>query len=262
MFETSVVPVHAEARGRFSLLTVSIVAHTAVVVGAVAVSIASTEFPLQAPDAFAHAPEFIRVQVPPPLGDPNGGARRAEPAPVKQQPNVTPPQPRPDQAVAPANIPEDASPSNDAPIVTPGEGGGNESGTPGATSTAPIGVPWGTENSTGSLDAPPSPAVNAQPVEEKIYEVHEVKAPVLLRRIDPPYPQRLVSTRMRATVVVRCVIDKNGRVRDPQVIVPASLAPFNDTVIEHVQQWRYTPGSRNGVAVETYLNVTVTFGVK
>ncbi|HYO75064.1 MAG TPA: TonB family protein [Thermoanaerobaculia bacterium] len=263
MFETSVVPVHAEAaRGRFSLLTVSVIAHTAVVVGAIAVSIASIDFPSHAPDAFAHAPEFIRIQVPPPLGDPNGGARRAEPAPAKQQqPNVTPPPVRPDQATAPAAIPEETTTSTtDLPAVSAGDGGG-DSHIPGATSTADRGVPWGTENSTGPLDAPPGPATNAQPVEEKIYELHEVKAPVLLRRVDPPYPPRLVSTRMRATVVVRCVIDKNGRVRDPQVIVPATLAPFNATVVEHVQQWRYTPGSRNGVAVETYLNVTVTFGV-
>jgi predicted Zn-dependent protease len=51
-------------------------------------------------------------------------------------------------------------------------------------------------------------------------------------------------------------------VRDPQVIAPARLEPFNEAVINAVQKWRYTPGSLNGEAVETYLDVTVHFSVR
>jgi TonB family protein len=166
---------------------------------------------------------------------------------------VAPPQPN--QLTAPPDIP------NDIPTVeAPSNGNATTTGDPNATSTDPIGVPWGVKDSIGDLDAPPAPATNQQPVEEKIYEVHEVKAPVLLHRVAPPYPQKLVSTRMKATVIVRCIIDRNGRVRDPQIVRP-SLPPFNAAVIDAVQQWRYTPGSRNGVAVETYLSVNVTFTV-
>jgi protein TonB len=86
----------------------------------------------------------------------------------------------------------------------------------------------------------------------------EVKAPVLIRRVEPEYPAVMQRSRMRALVVVRCVIDKFGRVRDPEIVVPA-MAPFNQSVLDALREWRYTPGSRRGQAVETYLEVKVTF---
>ncbi|HYK00475.1 MAG TPA: TonB family protein [Thermoanaerobaculia bacterium] len=254
MFETSVVRTQAQAaKGRFSLLTISFIAHSAVVIGAIAVSIASVDFPTNAPDEFAQAPVFMPVRIPPPLGNPNGGATKPQPA---AQPAVTPPQ-QPNQITAPAVIPPDIptvdAPSNGPATTTGGDSIGNVPG--------PIGDPDGDANSVaGDPNALLLPATKQPPVEEKIYEVHEVKAPVLLHRVAPPYPQKLVSTRKKATVVVRCIIDRNGHVRDPQILRP-DLPPFNAAVIDAVQQWRYTPGSRNGVAVETYLSVTVVFSV-
>jgi protein TonB len=254
MFETSVVRVQAQAaKGRFSLLTISFIAHSAVVIGAVAVSIASVDFPTNAPDEYAQAPVFMPVRIPPPLGNPNGGAPKPQPA---AQPAVTPP-PQPNQPTAPSVIPPEIR-TVDAPSNGPATSTG---GDPNATVPGPVGDRDGDPNSiAGDPDAVLLPATKQPAVEEKIYEAHEVKAPLLLHRVAPPYPQKLVPTRMKATVVVRCIIDRNGRVRDPQILRP-SLPPFNAAVIDAVQQWRYTPGSRNGIAVETYLNVTVTFAV-
>lgn len=254
MFETSVVRAQTQAvRSRYSLLTISVIAHSAVVIGAIAVSIASVDFPVNAPDEFGQAPTFMPVRIPPPLGTPDGGAPKPKPADTK--PAAAPPVPQTNQITAPPSVP-DIIPN----VAAPSTGSTSSSGDPNATSPGPIGQPDGTEGSTGDLDAPPGPIVNRPAVEEKIYEVHEVKAPVLLHRVAPPYPQQLVKTRMNAVVVVRCIIDKNGHVRDAQIVRPA-LPPFNAAVIDAVQQWRYTPGSLNGVAVETYLSVTVSFSV-
>lgn len=251
MFETSVVQARAQTGERLSLLTVSVVAHSAVVIGAIAMSIASTEFPLNAPKELALAPAFLPV-TPPPLGVPNGGAPR--------EPRQQPPQrqaaaaPQPSQPTAPQEIPDTV------PAAEPAAASSSGTGDPSATSTEPLGVPWGTEHSLGDLDAPPGPLPAVQPEPEKIYELHEVKAPVALYKPQPQYPSHLVRTRMRATVVVRCVIDRNGRVRDPRLVL-ASMPPFNKAVLDTISTWRYTPGSRNGVAVETYLDVTVEFAV-
>jgi protein TonB len=256
MFETSTIREQAQTAGRVSLLTASLIAHSTVILGAIAFSIATIDFPTNAPDAFAFSPELIAVRIPPPLGNPNGGAPKPQPPAAK---SLAAPPVQPNQPTAPSQIPNEIptvdTPSNIA--TTAGSGESNPTGTvPG-----PVGVPWGTKDSVGDLDAPPAPATNATPIEEKIYEAHEVKAPVLRHRVDPPYPPQLLKTRIPALVVVRCVIDKNGRVRDPQ-IVRAALPPFNAAVLDAVQQWRYTPGSRNGIAVETYLTLTVTFSVK
>ena len=252
MFETSVIqsPPRA-AGGRLSLLTISIIAHSAVIIGAVVVSVATVDFPAFAPDEFAQAPIFLPVIVPPPLGVLNGGAVRP-PEPVR--PATPPPQPPPNQITAPSTVPETVTPA-----ATPSTAASTTTGDPSATSTEPKGVPWGTKDSVGELDAPPG-VVNVQPVEEKIYMPHEVKAPVALFKPSPPYPQVLARARMNATVVVRCIIDKNGHVRDPQVIVSA-MAPFNDAVVATVQRWRFTPGSLRGQAVDSYLDLTVRFTV-
>jgi protein TonB len=250
MFETSVVSARAQAaRGRLTLLTVSIAAHSAVIIGAVAVSIASVDFPKHAPDEVSLAPVFARIEVPPPLGDPNGGARQATPPAPQPRRDVPPPA----EVTAPAEVPEDV------PVLAE-PGAGDTEGTPGATSTQPLGVPWGTPDSVGSLDAPPA-TVSGPAVEERIYQPHEVKPPVLLRRVSPAYPELARRTGMRGEVVVivRCVIDRNGTVRDPQILKPAAFPPFNTEVVKAVQQWRFQPGSRDGVAVESYLDLTVRF---
>jgi periplasmic protein TonB len=256
MFETSVIQGKPRvAAGRLSLLTISIIAHTAVVVGAIAVSIASVDFPTMAPDELAQAPTFLPVLVPPPLGNPNGGAVR-QPEPAK--PAAPPPQ-QPNQVTAPPVVPDDVPQLEAASTTTTGTYTGPA--IPGATSTEPPGVPWGKEGSDGDINNPPGD-LPAAPVPDRIYEAHEVKPPVGIYRPAPPYPQILIKTKVSATVVVRCVIDKNGRVRDPQVTVPARLAPFNDAVTEAVKQWRFTPGSLNGQAVDTYLSLTVHFSVR
>ncbi|HYH06007.1 MAG TPA: energy transducer TonB [Thermoanaerobaculia bacterium] len=254
MFETSVVQAQAKAAGsRLRLLTVSVVAHSAVIIGIVATGIASVEFPTDAPDENAAAPLFVQVRIPPPLGNPNGGAK-----PQPSQPAPQKPAPQPNQVTAPVDVPENI-PTLEPPS-TPGTGEATGEATGTGTEPGPVGVPWGEEGGVGPIDGPPITTTMA-PVEEKIYEAHEVKAPVPLFKPSPQYPPVLIRTKMRATVIVRCVIDRNGHVQDPQVIVPAVMPPFNESVLKTVRTWRYTPGSVNGKAVDSYLNVTVTFAV-
>ena len=254
MFETSTVRAQAQAAtGRLSLLSVSVIAHTAIVIGAVAVSIASVDFPAMAPNEYSRAPIFATVQIPPPLGKPNGGAT-SKPT----QPAVKPPAPQPNRETAPAVVPETVT-----PVPSTGSGDTTTTNTSG-TVEGPIGVEWGTDKSIGELDAPPIvDAPVAQPqVENKIYQASEVVAPVLLSRVEPRYPPALIKAGVPATVVVRCVIDRNGSVRDPELVVPASMAPFNAEVMRVVSQWRYKPATYAGRAVDSYLTLTVHFAVK
>ena len=256
MFETSVIQGQPRvAAGRLSLLTISIIAHTAVVVGAIVVSIASVEFPTMAPDEFAQAPTFLPLLVPPPLGNPKGGAvRQPEPA----RPAAPPPQ-QPNQVTAPAVVPDETP--RPEPASTQATDTYTGPAIPGATEVGAPGFKDGDPHSVYDPNNPLHDVVATAPVADRIYEAHEVKPPVGIYRPAPPYPQILLKAKVPATVVVRCVIDKNGRVRDPQVTVPARMAPFNDAVVETVKKWRFTPGSLNGQAVDTYLSLTVHFSV-
>jgi protein TonB len=255
MFETSMVQAQAQAaRGRLSLLSASIMAHSAVIVGVLGMSIASVDFPTQSPNEYSRAPVFTPVRIPPPLGNPNGGA-----APKPKEAAVKP-APLPTQQTAPQTIPETVTPvpstgSSESTVADAGQQGTG-------TDPGPLGVPWGVKDSLGDLDAPPVPAdVPVAEPEEKIYEAHEVKAPVLVSRVDPRYPQMLMKTGAPGTVVVRCVIDKNGNLRNPEILM-ATMPPFGAEVLRVLPQWRYKPATYNGRAVDSYLNLTVSFQVR
>lgn len=252
MFETSVVRAGAvAAQGRFSLLTISIIAHTAVVVGAVAASIASVDFPSTAPDEVMSAPMVFAVSIPPPLGRPDGGGPRPAPQPAQQQ---APQPPQSQEVVAPTEVPDEIPLGPAAQSTLPP--GDAASGTGAA---GPVGVPWGVEGGVGDPDAPPA-TTTTPPVEDRIYQSYEVTPPVLLHKVQPRFPELGRRAGMTGVVVVRCVIDRNGHVRDPQII-KAAFPPFNTAVIDAVQQWRFKPGSHNGEAVESYLDLTVSFSL-
>jgi protein TonB len=247
MFETSVVRAAAVAAPRrVSLFTLSIASHTLLIAGVIGLSIASTKFPLDAPKEMSLAPD-LRPVPPPPLGNPNAGA---PPRPAAPEHAVTP---APQQVTAPPNIPETTTPVEATPSAAadvPGTG----------TVPGPVGQPWGVDGSAGDPNAPPSSIISSGPVTPPtVYEVSgEVKSPVIITRVEPAYPAPMVFRRMSATVVVRCIIGRDGSVREPQVVVGA-LEPFNVAVINAVRQWKFKPGTLRGQPVDTYLNLTVTF---
>lgn len=254
MFETSVVARVAPSRGRMGLFTMSVLAHTAAICGAIGVSLASVEFPPMAPDEYRVAPSFATVPIPPPPGNPNGGGRPATPPPAER--TDTPPPPA-DRITAPNVVPDDVPTAATTATVTSGDDGGSDA--PGLV-PGPVGVPGGDPNSI-AIDVDVPPATPQPPVEQRIYHSHEVKAPVLIRRVEPVYPQSMLNIRATAVVIVECVIDRNGNVRDAEV-VSNTMTPFRIAVLDAVRQWKFTPGSLRGTAVDTYMTLTVRFEVK
>lgn len=254
MFETSVVRAQAlgSRRRYYTLLSASLVAHTAAIIGAVAVSVASVDFPRNAPDQFAMLRPVAALAVPPPLGTPEGDGRPK--APPVQPKAITPPQPS--QQTAPSLVPEQVPEVTSASTSTTEIGETDPNATPG---TGPRGVPGGDPNSVATdLDLP---LTTTPQVEEKVYEVGgDVKPPRVIQRVEPRYPQVMIAAKKGATVTTRCIIDKNGNVRDIAVIY-SSFPMANDSVVAAMQKWRFAPGSLNGRAVDTVFELTVKFSV-
>jgi protein TonB len=90
--------------------------------------------------------------------------------------------------------------------------------------------------------------------------VGDVKAPVVIRRVQPLYPKLAINVRMNGTVIVECIIDKTGRVREAHVLRSTSTM-FDQSALDAVQQWLFAPGSLHGQAVDTIFDLTVTFRV-
>jgi protein TonB len=247
MFETSVVHERAVARRRYNLLFMSVVAHTLVVAAVVSVSLHTVTLPM-------HPPNELRVFFAPAPPPPPAGSQqpRAQQPPAAQPhaaaaPRVTT---APAPLVAPQRIP-DAIPTV-APSSTPNATAGN--GDPNAVSNV-IGDPNGDPNSVSS----DTPIAAAAPVPETIFHPGgDVRPPLVLHRVEPAYPHSAVAIRLGGTVVLQCIVDKSGSVRDAQVVTSSHPA-FNEPALAALRQWRFSPGIFRGKPVETYFELTIRF---
>ena len=75
----------------------------------------------------------------------------------------------------------------------------------------------------------------------------------------PPYPELARRAHVEGKVVLECVIDERGRVKDVRVVSGHPL--LADAAAEAVGAWTYTPTTLNGQPIAVILNVTVTFGL-
>jgi TonB family protein len=246
MFETSVIHGEVVAEKRVGLLSASFAFHALVVIAIIANGIRTIEFPTNAPKEYAIPIFAMPVQVPPALGVPNGGHKQSTPpAPVKPT--------TPTANMAPSTVPDHVEPTASATTSTGDTtAASNDSG-----SDQPLGVPWGVPHGVG-VDGPPSTATVADEPEVPLHVGGEVKAPVVIRRVQPFYPKTAIAIHLNGTVVVECIIDKTGHVREAHLV--SSTSPlFSQTALEAVQQWQFAPGSLHGQAVDTIFDLTVTF---
>ena len=88
----------------------------------------------------------------------------------------------------------------------------------------------------------------------------DVKAPVLLLRIDPEYPESMRLGHKEGVVILEAVITTSGDVDDVRVL-KSEGAILDRAASDAVRRWRYRPATLNGRAVTVYLTVTVRFGL-
>ena len=257
MFDTSLVrPRTVAAPRRFALLSASIVIHSCVAFATVVTSIASVEFPGDAPKQVDIYRPADPISLPPALGP--GGPPQSKPQPQTVPPPVQKQQPQEQTApaVVPDEMPDVEVPSANDVASTDGRGLSDGVGTGNPGGGDPLGVPGGVGNVPGGTGTGPADANGP------LVPVGEVKSARVLRRVEPRYPQSMIVARIRsATVTVRCVVDRDGNVRDPEVLT-SSFPPFNAAVIDAVRQWKFAPGTHRGAAVETYFELTVKFEVR
>lgn len=239
MFETSVIE---SKRTRIkaasvALVPVSVTIHTLVIAGAVVGALVNVSFPLNTPAQTESLRPAMAAPLPPPA-----------PAPVVVRPANAP-------ATAPTAIVRDMAPNMIPDEVHPA--------TPVTGSSAPDpnavegGVPGG---SGDSLFGDPNSVGTAAPPDDlgPMVVGGEVKPPVVISRVDPVYPNALRILKREGSVAVQCVIDKEGTVRDVQVL-NSTLEAFADSATSAVRQWRFRPGTYRGRAVDTVFILRVDF---
>ena len=83
---------------------------------------------------------------------------------------------------------------------------------------------------------------------------------MVIRRVQPQYPQMAKIARVQGAVVLAAIIGKDGTIQNLHVVSTASPL-LNQAAIDAVKQWRYKPYILNGEPVEVDTTVTVNFSL-
>lgn len=85
-----------------------------------------------------------------------------------------------------------------------------------------------------------------------------VSAPEIVFKVDPEYSEQARKAKYQGTVVLRCIVQRDGTVRDIKVVQSLGLG-LDEKAIEAVKQWKFRPGMRRGEAVDVTADIEVTF---
>lgn len=86
----------------------------------------------------------------------------------------------------------------------------------------------------------------------------DVKAPILVKRVEAVPTDEAVRARISGTVVLEIVIDTTGHVTDARVLKPLPYG-LDEAAIAAVKQWEYRPATLHGEPVTVLFNVVVQF---
>lgn len=77
----------------------------------------------------------------------------------------------------------------------------------------------------------------------------------------PVYPRLSADLGEQGTVVVRMHIGPDGRVRSTEILTSSGYARLDSAAREAVARWRFTPAVRDGQAVESIFDLSLTFSL-
>jgi protein TonB len=170
-------------------------------------------------------------------GKSRGPVRKASPpAPIRLAPEVIAP-------VAPASSGRNVEPETDDP---PGDGDGPAAdGFPGDG----LGAGSGHEGNPGRRSD-----------DDIVRPGGDVRAPEILRRVEPQYPEAARKARIEGVVILDAIIAASGEVEAVRVIRSAGRL-LDDAAVGALERWTYRPATLNGRPVRVLLTVTVDFRV-
>jgi periplasmic protein TonB len=113
----------------------------------------------------------------------------------------------------------------------------------------------GSVNGIGITESIPTapPAVPQGPL-----RLHQgIQAPRKIVDVAPKYPALARESRVEGIVILDVIIDETGVVTSTRVL--KSVALLDQSAIEAVRQWKFTPARLNGEAIPIVMTVTVSF---
>ena len=112
------------------------------------------------------------------------------------------------------------------------------------------------------LAAVPAAVQGQQAAGDPIYKPgNGVTAPVAVKQVRPQYTAEAMRAKVEGTVVLECVVEKDGSVEN--VRVTKSLEPgLDEEAVKAARHWRFKPGTKGGKAVRVRISLEMTFTLK
>lgn len=255
MFESSVVETRAikSPFGRVRGLNLSVMAHVCAAIAWLATGLVHVNFPTEPPDQWQSYTLELLVKTPPPAPPPPPPPRSApQSAPeelVEMAPTIIPDL-IPEVAPAGADDSNQETTMNEAGVIG-GVEGGVMGGVIGGLLQGEIGGRLG--GVVGSV------TVERQPGDPLVIG-RDMPLPVKVRRrAYPIYPRDGQLRGIEGTVILRYLIDKQGKVANVEVIRPSKFRPFTASAVDAIGAWEFEPFMENGQPIEVVHELTVHF---
>src|ERR1044071_8453525 len=88
-----------------------------------------------------------------------------------------------------------------------------------------------------------------------------VNPPTVVSRVEPQYSEEARKARYQGTVVLEAIVRRDGTV-DIQRVVRSLGFGLDENAIQALQQWRFRPGTKDGIAVDSTVDVEVRFNLR
>lgn len=89
----------------------------------------------------------------------------------------------------------------------------------------------------------------------------KAEPPVPVRTVPPDYPPDLRRDGVSGLVMVKCTIDENGNVVDPQV-EKSSNPSFEKPAVEALKKWKFKPAKQDGAPVAIKVSIPIKFVIE
>jgi periplasmic protein TonB len=86
-------------------------------------------------------------------------------------------------------------------------------------------------------------------------------APKLVYQVTPEYSEEARKARFEGTVVLEAVIRRDGTIDVVHLLRSLGFG-LDQNALEAVKKWRFKPATKNGIAVDSFLNVEVRFNLR
>jgi TonB family protein len=91
----------------------------------------------------------------------------------------------------------------------------------------------------------------------------DVTQPRLIRRVNPRYTLNALRRRIQGAVIVKGVVHQDGSISDVSVVSSLDAKyGLDEAAVRAVEQWRFTPGTKNGRPVPVVVTLEVRFSLR